>query len=303
MRQRCSDRTKIINEHICLKTRFSMRETKMEYKVFGEMKIPILGLGTWRMGGKFEPDLSQKHSSIKAIQKAIDLGITHIDTSEIYGKGFTEELIGKAIEPYKRSDLFLTSKVWSTHLNYSGVIQAFKSTLKRLKADYLDIYLIHRPSIDMDLRGTMKALEYLNEIRLARAIGVSNFTVQQIVEAEKYLTKSKIFAVQNEYNLFKREQAILDFCKQKKIIFIAYRPLMKGHLTKQEIPILSKLAKKYDKTNAQIALNWLVSKEQIVAIPKAIRKKHLEEIAKSVGWRMSTEDYKSLDNINYKNIR
>lgn len=283
-----------------LKNRIFHEKTKMTYKVFGETKIPILGLGTWGMGGKFEPDLSQERSSIKAIQKAIDLGIAHIDTSEIYGKGFTEKIIGKAITPYKRSDLFITSKVWNIHLTYSGVIQAFKSTLKRLKTDYLDLYLIHRPSENMDLRGTMKALEELNETKLARAIGVSNFSVQQVIEAEKYLTKSKISAVQDEYNLLKKEKKLLDFCKQKGIIFIAYRPLMKGDLTKLEIPILNKLAKKYDKTNAQIALNWLASKDQIVVIPKAVKEEHLQEIVESIGWKMSTEDYESLNNIKYK---
>lgn len=273
----------------------------MIYRVFGEMKIPILGLGTWGMGGKFEPDLSQKHSSIKAIEKAINLGITHIDTSEFYGAGFTEKLIGEAIASYKRSDLFLTSKVWSTNLTYSKVLQAFESTLKRLKTDYLDLYLIHRPSIDMDLNGAMKALEHLNKKGVARAIGLSNFTVRQILEAEKYLNKSKISAIQDEYNLLKRQQEILDFCKLRKIIFIAYRPLMSGNLAKQEISILNKLAEKYKKTNVQIMLNWLVSKEQVVVIPKSTKSEHLEEIAKSIEWTMSAEDYKSLDSINYKN--
>ena len=269
----------------------------MEYKTIGKIKIPILGLGTWGMGGKAEKDLSQKSYSIKAVRKAIDLGITHIDTSEFYAEGFTEELIGEAITPYKRINLFLTSKVWTNHLTYAGVIEALKSTLKRLKTDYLDLYLIHRPSVDMDLKGTMEALEYLNEKGIIRAIGLSNFTVKQILEAEKYMKKSKISAVQDEYNLLKRQQEILEFCKQRKIVFIAYRPLMKGDIG-QEIPILNKLAGKYGKTNVQITLNWLVSKEQIVAIPKAIKVEHLKEIVESIGWKMSDEDYESLDNLN-----
>ena len=271
----------------------------MAYKISGEIRIPILGLGTWGMGGKLEPDLTQKESSINAIRAAINLGIKHIDTSEFYAEGFTEELIGEAIMPYNRNELFITSKVWTTHLSYSGVIQAFKSTLKRLKTSYLDLYLVHRPSADMDLKGTMEALERLNSEGLTRAIGLSNFTVQQILEAEKFLKKSKISAIQDEYNLLKRKQNILDFCKKREIIFIAYRPLMRGDLAKQEIPVLKKLAKKYNKTNAQIALNWLISKEQVVIIPKATKIEHLEEISKSIGWDMLIEDYKLLDNINY----
>lgn len=247
----------------------------MMYRVVQGLKIPILGLGTWGMGGKLEPDYSQENSSIEAIQYAINLGITHIDTSEIYGGGFTEKLIGKAIKPYERSNLFITSKVWSTNLTYSKVLQAFESTLQRLKTDYLDLYLIHSPSDEMDLEGAMKALEYLNERRLARAIGLSNFTVQKILEAEEFLTKSKIFAVQNEYNLLTREQ---------------------------EIPILKNLADKYNKTSAQIAINWLVSKYPIVTIPKAVKKEHIEEIAASIGWQMSPQDYELLDSINKHKI-
>lgn len=265
------------------------------------MEIPILGIGTWGIGGKSEPDHLQESSSIEAIRRAINLGITHIDTSEIYGGGFTEELVGKAILPYDRTNLFITSKVWSAHLTYSGVIRAFELTLQRLKTDYLDLYLIHRPSEDMDLLGTMKALEYLNERRLARSIGVSNFSVQKILEAEKHLTKSKLSAIQDEYNLLTKKQEVLDFCNERDIIFIAYRPLMKGFLAGKNIPILNKLAKKYNKSCAQIALNWLVSKKQIVVIPKAVKIEHLKEVANSIGWEMSRADYKLLDNISYKN--
>ena len=274
----------------------------MIYKSSGGMKIPVLGLGTWGIGGKYEADRSQKKEGVDAIRNAISLGITHIDTSEMYGSGFTEELIGEAIAPYNRKGLFITSKVWNTHLTYKGVIEAFSSSLKRLKTDYLDLYLIHRPSEDMDLKEVMNALEYLNSSGLAKSIGVSNFTVEQIKQAEKYLVKSKISAVQSEYNLLKREQEILEFCQKKGIIFIAYRPLLKGELAKQEIPELKKLAEKYNKTPVQIAINWLVSKEQIVTIPKAVKNEHLKEIASSLGWKMSKEDYELLDSANYKNI-
>ncbi|MEK6843996.1 MAG: aldo/keto reductase [Nanoarchaeota archaeon] len=270
----------------------------MKYKTIGKIKIPTLGLGTWGIGGKAEKDLSQKSYSIKAIRKAIELGITHIDTSEFYAEGFTEELIGEAINPYKRANLFLTSKVWTNHLTYAGVIDALKSTLKRLKTDYLDLYLIHRPSANMDLKGTIEALEYLNAKGTVRAIGLSNFTVEQILEAEKYLKESEISAIQDEYNLLKRQEKILEFCKQRNIAFIAYRPLMRGDIVKDEIDILKKLAEKYGKTNAQIALNWLISKDNVVAIPKSAKLEHLQEISESIGWKMSDEDYESLNNLN-----
>ncbi|MAG92075.1 aldo/keto reductase [Candidatus Woesearchaeota archaeon] len=270
----------------------------MEYKQIGNAEIPVLGLGTWEIGGRFEADHSQKQNSIEIIKQAIELGITHIDTSEIYGNGFTEELIAEAISSFDRKKLFITSKVWSNHLNYDATIKALHSSLKRLKTDYLDLYVIHKPGKDMDLKGTMEALGHLNEQNLIRAIGVSNLTEQQISDAQKFLNNSRISAVQNEYNLLKRDEEIIELCNKNDILFIAYRPLKRGQLAKPGIPLLDRLAKKYNKTQSQIALNWLISKPKIVAIPKATKKEHLQDNLGSIGWKMEDQDYEALDKIN-----
>ena len=269
----------------------------MEYKEINGMKIPVLGIGTWENDGSMDtnPNLRKEWNDI--IRYAIKLGITHIDTAEIYGNELTEQIIGEAVEPFRREDLFITSKVWSTHLNYKETLKALHSSLKRLKTKYVDLYLIHRPSKDMDLKGTMNALEYLQQQGLVRAIGVSNFTEQQILESQQYLDQSNINAVQNEYNLLKKDAKILDFCTKQKILFIAYRPLMRGQLAAGGISILDNLAKKYDKSQVQIALNWLIAKPQVVTIPKSTNQQHLLENLGTVGWQMTKEDYKALDDI------
>ena len=266
----------------------------MEHKVFGIITIPSLGLGTWRMGGVTSPEVNQKEECIQAIRTAIGLGIRHIDTAEYYADGFTETIVGEAIQPYNRKDLFITTKVWQTHLTYDQTLKACNTSLKRLGIDYIDLYLIHRPGPDMDLAGTMHALEELQTNGRVRAIGVSNFSLEQIQEAQRYLRTTRITAVQNEYNLFTRDDALLMYCVKNDIAFVAYRPIIK--LATHSPPFLDVLMEKYNKTKVQIVLNWLTAKKNIVTIPKAVQPQHLHDIAGSLGWKMSLEDYNLLDN-------
>jgi diketogulonate reductase-like aldo/keto reductase len=267
----------------------------MKYKMIGGIKLPVLGLGTWQIGGKFEADDSKKQQSINIIKEAIELGFTHIDTSEIYGNGFTEEIVGEAMKSFDRKKLFITSKLWHTHLNYNGAISSLDKSLKRLKTDYLDLYFVHKPGINMNLKDTMNAFEHMMEKKLIKNIGLSNFTKQQVIEAQKYLQQSNIAALQNEYNLLSRDEEAMKFCEANDIFFIAYRPLMKGKLAKPGIKILDELALKHSKTQAQIALNWIVSKKNAVAIPKASTRKHLEDNLGALGWKMESADYEKLD--------
>ena len=161
----------------------------MEYKKIGSVKIPALGLGTWEIGGRFESDSSKKSYWVKIIKEAIELGFTHIDTSEVYGNGLTEEIIGEAISSFDRKKLLITGKLWHTHLNYGDAIESLNASLERLKTDYIDFYLIHKPGTQMNLEQTMSAFEYLHEQKLIRFIGLSNFSRQQFFEAEKYLKR------------------------------------------------------------------------------------------------------------------
>jgi len=280
---------------------------KMEYKnLIDNVQIPVLGLGTWLMGGRMEPDYSDDENCIQAIKKAIELGYTHIDTAEMYANGHTEELIGKAIKDLDRKKLFITTKVRNTKLKYDDVIQSAKESLGRLQTEYIDLFLIHSPSSEIPIEETMKAFDYLVEQKLVRFIGVSNFQVEQLIEAQKY-TKNKIVANQIEYSLLTRndgkyggnkdmESKTIPYCQENDIIVMAERPIERGLLLEGH-PLLDELEKKYNKTKAQIAINWLISKKNIITIPKSANVDRLKENIESIGWKMDEDDIKRLDKI------
>ncbi len=282
----------------------------MEFKILDEdFKIPVLGLGTWGIGGFMETDSSNDDESIQAIRNAIDLGYTHIDTGELYGAGHSEDLIGKAIKDLDRSKLIITSKVFKTNLKYDHVIASCKKSLEKLQTNYIDIYLVHAPNPEIPLKETMRAMNYLIEQKLVRYIGVSNFSVEEMKEAQKY-SKNKIIANQIPYNLATRnknhrgscinmESEIIPYCQENDIIIMAYRPIERGFLLEPNY-VLEELSKKYNKTKAQIAINWLISKKGIITIPKSTNVEHLKENLSAVGWNLSDEDIKLLDETKFE---
>ena len=277
----------------------------MEFKkLTGNIKIPVIGLGTWTIGGGNEADTTQDKEDISAIKSAIKFGITHIDTAESYAHGHSEDLIGKAISRFDRKGLFITSKVSPEHLAYGALLASAKGSLQRLRTDYIDLYLIHAPNPDISIQETMKAMDYLVEQKLVKCIGVSNFTVKQIKAAQKY-TKNKIVANQIEYNLLVRnegkvtndmESTIIPYCQGNNILVIAWRPLAKGELAKPGFKILDELARKYNKTQAQIAINWLISKKRIVTIKQSTKVGHLKENLGAIGWKLRQDDVDRLNN-------
>lgn len=281
----------------------------MEYKsLFDGSKIPVIGLGTWRIGGAMEPDCSKDEESIQAIKEAINLGYIHIDAAEMYGGGHTEELIGEAIKDLDRSTLIITSKVYNTNLKYEDVISSCKKSLERFKTDYLDIYLIHAPNSEIPIEETMKAMDYLVENKIVKYIGVSNFTVEEMKEAQKY-SRNKIAFNQIEYNLLTRNKSnygnnknmeleTVPYCQENNIIIMAERPIERGLLLEPN-PLMDKLEEKYNKTKAQIAINWLISKKNIITIPKSTNTEHLKENLGAIGWKLYEEDIELLDKITF----
>jgi len=259
------------------------------------VNIPLLGMGTWGMGGKYKKDPSNIDESVKILRAGLDMGIKLIDVAELYGLGLTEEIVGEAIAGYAREDIFIISKVWKTNLRYDDVLKAMQGSLERLKTDYVDFYLIHWPSEEIPLSETMRAMERLADEGLARDIGVSNFSVELLKEAQSHLKHAKIAANQIEYSLIERsaEKDVIPYCKENGIKVIAYRPLARGNIASSQNKALEALAQKYNKTPAQIALNWITSKE-IVAIPKAGSIAHLRENCGALGWKMSEADYIAL---------
>lgn len=281
----------------------------MEYKYWQEnLKLPVIWLWTWWIGGFMESDDSHDDTSVVSIEEAIQLWYTHIDTAELYGAGHTEELIGEAIKKFGRSDLIITSKVFKTHLSYNDTIRACEESLERLWTDYINIYLIHAPNPDIPLSETMRAMDELKERWLIRHIWVSNFSVREMIEAQWY-SKYPIVVNQIPYNLATRnrdnrwpctgmEREIIPYCQEHNILIMAYRPIERGLLLEPH-PLIQSLSKKYQKTPAQIAMNWLLSKDNIITIPKSIDTHHLIENLGSIGWIMEAEDVLELNKIRF----
>ena len=264
----------------------------MDFKELGRtaVKVPAIGMGTWEIGGGISRDTASDSEAIRAIRKAIELGMTLIDTAEMYAAGHSEELVGQAIKPLQREQLFIVSKVAPMNLHYADVIKAAERSLKRLQIDWLDLYLIHHPNPQVPLRETIEAMEKLVERNLVRFIGVSNFDVSQMEEARGCLSRSEIVANQVEYSLLARsaERDVLPYCRQHQMTVMAHRPLARGTLSRNKF--LEEVGKKYDKTAAQVALNWLIAQEEVIAIPKAVNLDHLEQNAGAAGWKLSEED-------------
>jgi diketogulonate reductase-like aldo/keto reductase len=267
-------------------------------KLKSGFEMPIYGLGTWKMGGTkiYDPN-NDDQADIQAIKTAIENGITHIDTAENYAEGYTETLVGKAIKDYERSKLFLVSKVAPEHLQYEDVINALKASLKRLQTNYLDLYLIHAPNPDIPLKETMRAMDTLLEEGLIKNIGICNFTIAEFEEAQSY-TKNKIVINQLHLNLKYREaerKGLLEYCQKNDVLFVAWRPLQKGILIEGTENIVNELAQKYQKTPAQIALNWLISQPNVVTLSKTRDVEHLKDNLGALNWIMDTEDIERLD--------
>jgi diketogulonate reductase-like aldo/keto reductase len=266
------------------------------YEIAPGVEIPKIGLGTWGMGGKQIEDRKWDEETITAIRLAIDLGLTHIDTAEYYGAGHCEELVGEAIQSYARDSLFVTTKVWRANLHYDDLLKSMKASLHRLKQDYVDLYLIHWPNYQIPLKETMQALEECVTEGYTKYIGVSNFSSNLMQEAQSYLKDNYLVANQGEFSLLdqKPRTNLLPYLRETNRTLIAYSPLGKGILPKLEQKKLTEISTKYEKTKTQIALNWVVSQENVVAIPKSSNPIHLMEFMDSMNWRLKLEDIMEL---------
>lgn len=259
--------------------------------------VPALGLGTWEIGGRESPDYSHDREAIEIIRYAVEKEMYLIDTAEYYGGGHSEELVGEAIKEFPREKVFVATKVWYTNLRYGEVLKALERSLRRLQVDYVDLYQIHYPNPSIPIKETMKAMEKLVDDGKVRFIGVSNFSVGELKEAMSAMSKYDIVSNQVLYNPVDRqiEEDLLPFCKKNNITIIAYRPLGKGRLLKEPYKSrIEEICRKYRKTPAQVILNWVIRHENVIAIPKTIRRDHLDELLGSVGWRMVREDYEKL---------
>lgn len=263
----------------------------MELKELGAtgVKLPEIGLGTWQYNGGTEP-----------LRNGISLGAFLIDTAEMYG---TEGVVGEAIRG-NRQEAFIATKVSGNHLRYDEVLKAADNSLKRLGTDYIDLYQIHWPDPGVPIRETMRAMEELADRGKVKFIGVSNFYVKNLEEAQACMTKHRIVSNQVKYSLLNRriEEDTLAYCQENNITVIAYSPLDKGGLTSRPlirnraaISVLQKIALETGKTLAQVALNWCLSKPNVIAIPKSDRVERIVENCQASGWRLAARQVEALD--------
>ena len=269
----------------------------MEFKKLGRTKerIPVLGMGTWKMGGGwYSMGYSRDEESVEALKLGLKLGMRFVDTAEGYGKGRAEELVGEAIKNEKK--IFIATKVSPEHFKYEDAIKSCEASLRRLRVRQIDLYQLHWPNPNVPIEETMRAMERLVDEGKVRYIGVSNFSVEEMKEAQEALSKYEIVSNQVEYSLLCRnvEKDVLPFCQKEKITLIAYRPLAGGKIFKFP-KVFDEVCKKYDRTISQVALNWLIQKKQVVAIPKASKAEHVTDNIGTMGWKLKKSDVEKLE--------
>jgi diketogulonate reductase-like aldo/keto reductase len=261
------------------------------------LDVPVIGMGTWMIEGRSR---EAERRAIEALRLGLDLGMNHIDTAEMYGNGRAEELVSKAVDD-QREQVFLVSKVLPSNASYQGTLKACERSLKRLKTDFIDLYLIHWPSSQHPIEETMRAMEKLVDEGMIRFIGVSNFDVEQLREAQHALKKYRIACNQVLYHLAYRgiEHDLLPYCAENGIAIVGYSPF--GHRNfpsshSREGMVLAEIAKRHNRTMRQVALNFLIRDPNLFTIPKAGNPDHIRENSGAVGdWKLTDEDIAAID--------
>jgi len=243
------------------------------------IRLPEIGFGTWNYSGGVEP-----------LRAAIECGARLIDTAESYG---TEEIVGEAIKG-RRHQVFLASKALPRNFRRRDLLAAAERSLRRLGTDHIDLYQLHWPNLTIPIEEPMRAMEELVDTGKIRFIGVSNFSVRDMVNAQAALSKQRIAANQVRYSLIERtiEGGLLEYCQKNGITVIAYSPLATGLAKIRAVDperVLRRVAQASAKSEAQVALNWCISKENVIAIPKASTVAHVMENVGASGWKLQPE--------------
>ncbi|WP_313555264.1 aldo/keto reductase [Agrobacterium cavarae] len=251
--------------------------------------IPALGIGTWNMGESH----AEEAQEVASIRKAVELGMTVVDTAEMYADGRSEEIVGKAIADL-RDEVFLVSKVYPFNASATGTIEACERSLKRLGVDHLDLYLLHWRG-SHPLEETVAAFEKLKQSGKIRDWGVSNFDTDDMEELFEVENGRNCAVNQVLYNLSRRgvEYDLLPWCQEKGLPLMAYSPIEQGRILNNHE--LIRIAKAYQATPAQVALAFLLERDGVLAIPKSAKPERLEENRGATDLDISDEDWASLD--------
>jgi diketogulonate reductase-like aldo/keto reductase len=266
----------------------SKPSASLELRELGKtgVRIPSIGIGTWRYSGGAAP-----------LQAGLALGARFIDTAEAYG---TEEIVAEAIRGL-RKDIFLATKVSPRHFRYSEVITSANESLRHLRTDYIDLYQLHWPNYTVPMEETMGAMEDLVDQGKVRFIGVSNFMLRDLINARDALKRHELVSNQVRYNLIDRtiEGDLLRYCQEMQITVIAHSPLAANFATIQAMDpegVLPSLAELHSQTPAQIAINWCLSKQGVVTIPRSNLVEHVKENCSASAFKLSAHALRLLEN-------
>jgi diketogulonate reductase-like aldo/keto reductase len=254
-------------------------------------RVPALGQGTWRMG-----ENTRTHKDeVAALRLGIELGMTLIDTAEMYGEGGAEKIVADAIEG-ERDRVFVVSKVYPHSASRTELPRACKRSLKRLRIDTIDLYLLHWRERNTHLPETVEAFEKLRAAGKIKRWGVSNFDVEDMEELWSIENGTNCAANQVLCNLENREIefGLLQWSTNNNVPIMAYSPVGHGRGL-LESAALKKIAKRHDATTSQIALAWVLRQPGMIAIPKASKEKHVRENAQSIEIKLTNEDFADLD--------
>ncbi|WP_256749092.1 aldo/keto reductase [Mesorhizobium sp. Mes31] len=251
--------------------------------------VPILGQGTWKMG----EDARRRADEVNALKLGLDLGVTLIDTAEMYASGGAEEVVAEAIAG-RRAETFLVSKVLPSNASRAGVQRACENSLKRLRTDRIDLYLLHWPG-SVPLTETVAAFEALKKAGKIRHWGVSNFDTDEMRELASLPSGANVQTNQVLYNLVRRgiEFDLAPWSRQRGIPLMAYSPVEQGALARNAR--LDAVAARHDATPAQIALAWVMHQDGVIAIPKASSQEHVRQNVAALDIRLTAQDIADLD--------
>jgi len=260
-------------------------------KLPGGETVPILGQGTWRMG----ENKRKRNSEVAALRAGIDLGMTVIDTAEMYATGGAEKIVGEAIAG-RRDQVFVVTKFYPQNATRERMAAACDRSLRRLDIEQIDLYLLHWRG-DVPLNETLAGFADLLEAKKIRYAGVSNFDVDDVTELARLRSGlERIVTNQVLYNLERRgiEWDLLPWMRKRHRPVIAYSPVEEGLLTHPH-PVLKGVAERHDATTAQVALAWVIRDDGVIAIPKAADPKHVRENRGAADIKLTTRDLDELD--------
>jgi len=260
--------------------------------------IQKIGFGTWQIGGTASADRSQDTRGLAALRSAIELGYTHFDTAEYYADGHCEELLGRAIREtgMDRDRLFITSKVSPEHLRAADVLLACEGSLKRLGMERLDMYLIHWPNRSIPLEETFRALNQLVAQGKVRHLGVSNFDLALLKQAQA-LCETPIATDQIHYSISERSfirDGVLAYCQENNILLTAYSPVKVGQV---KAGALQEVATAHKASPYQVALAWLVQQPKVITIPMSFDPQHQAENLQAADILLSEAEMRQLDGL------